>query len=59
MEPFLSMGHQMVMAMPWTSDFDANSMKTRRAPVWVNLPLLNPAFEYYTNLMLAKIGIVL
>lgn len=44
------------MAMPWTPDFDANAMKTTKALVWVDLQLLNPAFEYYANSMLAKIG---
>lgn len=53
------MGRKMVMAMPWTPDFDANAMKTTRAPVWIDLPLLNPAFEYYANQMLAKVGTVL
>lgn len=35
-EPFLSMGSRMVMALPWTSDFDANAMKTAKAPVWID-----------------------
>lgn len=47
------------MAIPWTPDFDANAMKTARAPLWIDLPLLNPTFEYYANSLLAIIGTVL
>lgn len=28
MEPYLFMGRRMVMAMPWSSDFDATAMKS-------------------------------
>lgn len=56
LEPFLHMGQRMVLAMPWTPDFDANAMRSMKAPVWIDLPLLNPAFAYYANQMLAKVG---
>lgn len=53
------MGCKIVMAMPWTRDFDANAMKTTKIPVWIDLPLLNAAFEHYANSKLTKIGTVL
>lgn len=59
MEPYLSIGRKMVIAMPWTTNFDANAMKSSRAPVWVDLQMLNPAFEFYANFLLAKVGTVL
>lgn len=59
LEPYLHMGSRMVIAMPWTPDFDANAMRSTKAPVWIDLPLLNRAFEYYANQMLAKVGTVL
>lgn len=49
----------MVLAMPWTSDIDANAMKLTKALVWVDLPMLNPTFEHFANQMLVKIGTVL
>lgn len=30
-EPFLKMGNKVILAMPWTVDIDANTMKTSEA----------------------------
>lgn len=49
----------MVLAMPWSADFDANDMRTTKAPIWIELPMINPVFEYYSNQFLAKTGIMI
>lgn len=49
----------MILAQPWTPNFSAKETHTAKAPVWIDLPQLNPALEYYANHMLAKIGKVL
>lgn len=59
METFLKMGNKMVLAVPWMVDFDANAMQTTKAPVWIDLPMLNPIFDYYSNQLLVKVGMVI
>lgn len=56
MDPFLKMGNYMVLAMPWIAKFNANAMRIIKAHVWIDLPMLNPVFEYYANQLLAKVG---
>lgn len=59
METFLKMNGRMVLAIPWTAEFDANSMQTTQALVWIELPMVHPVFEYYSNQLLAKVGKVI
>lgn len=44
MEKFLKLNGMMVLAIPQTIDFDANSMRTTQALVWVELPMVHPVF---------------
>lgn len=56
MKTFLKMNGRMVFTIPWTTKFDANLMRTTQAPVWIELPMVHPIFEYYSNQLLAKVG---
>lgn len=49
MEKVLKLNGMMVLAIPWTTEFDANSMQTKQALVWLELPMVHPVFEYYSN----------
>lgn len=49
----------MVMALPWKPDFDMGSLKSTSALVWVDLPNLNPTFEYFANDLLKCMGKVI
>lgn len=53
------MGNRMVLAMPWMTKFDANAMRMIKALAWIDLPMLNPVFEYYTNQLLEKVGTII
>lgn len=59
LEPYWYMRRKMIMTHPWTANFDAKEMSSAKAPVWIDLSLLNPTFELYTNQMLSKVGKVL
>ncbi|CAM6094214.1 unnamed protein product [Calypogeia fissa] len=37
-------------------DFDAHTMKTSQAPVWIDLPLVHPSMEIYANELLETVG---
>lgn len=59
MEPFLKMDNQMVLIMPYIAKFDVNAMRIIKAPILIDLPMLNPMFEYYVNQLLAKVSTII
>lgn len=52
----LHMGRKLVMAMPWAPDFDAHTMRTSQAPLWIELPMVHPSMEIYANELFESVG---
>lgn len=52
----LFMGKRMVMALPWKPNFKIALLRSTSTPVWVDLPNLNPALEYFANDILGEVG---
>lgn len=45
----------MVLTLLWKVDFKIANLCSTSAPMWIDLPILNPTFKYFANDILSEV----